>query len=194
MTLKTNSVETQREANYYGTEYALTRVGVPAFQKLKTPPKIAAIHYPDKNEFIPYDLERVDELPHLVWNQDLGKVWFLFDNRFEQPRVFMQFLIETPRVYDTVRHVKLAHLYNAVLKEQLNEMVYPIQLAGLSYSLSVEKKGVVLSIGGYNARLKDLLKLVAGNLTRINIQPQKFENLKEAMIRGLKNRKYAQAY
>ncbi|GIS85004.1 MAG: hypothetical protein CM1200mP16_13040 [Nitrospina sp.] len=39
-----------------------------------------------------------------------------------------------------------------------------------------------------------MLKLVTQNLMDIKIDSQKFNNIKEAMVRGLKNRKLGQAY
>lgn len=192
--LKTNSVETDQKDKYYGAEYSLTEVGGASFEKLKRPPQVAGMHYPEKNDFIPYALQLVEEGPHVLRDDDLAKIWFQFDNRFKQPKVFMQLRIETPRVYDEVRHTMLAKLYEAAVQEALNEKVYPIQLAGFSYGLSVEKKGIILSIGGYNSRLEDLLRLVTKNLLQITIDEIKFKDLKEVMIRSLKNRKFGQAY
>lgn len=85
-------------------------------------------------------------------------------------------------------------MYDVALQEGLNEITYPISLAGLSYSLGIEKRGLTLSVGGYSERTTDLLRLVAKNLTRIRIDDQKFQNLKESAIRGLENRKLGQAY
>ncbi len=192
--LKTNAVETDKKVKYYGAEYSLKQVGGEAFQKLKSPIQVAAMHYPEENDFIPYNLKLVKEVPHLVWDDDLAKVWFQFDSRFEQPRIYLKFLIETPRVYDTARNSRLSSLYLAAIKEGLNEIVYPIQTAGLSYGLSGRKKGIVLTIGGYSERVGDLLKLVIENLKTVKISQQKFDDLKEAMVRGLKNSKLAQAY
>ena len=81
-----------------------------------------------------------------------------------------------------------------MMQEGLNELVYPIQLAGLSYALSIEKKGVLLSLGGYSERIGDLIKLVTKNLKQVKVDKQKFANIKEAMVRGLKNKKLGQAY
>ncbi len=192
--IKTNAVETDKKAKYYDAEYSIAKVGGAAFQKLKSPVQVAAMHYPDENPFIPHNLKLVKEEPHLVWDDDLAKVWFQYDSRFQQPKLYMQFQIETPRVYDTPRNSRLSSLYLAAIKEGLNEMVYPIQIAGLSYGLSARKKGIVLTIGGYSERVGDLLKLVIENLKTVKISPQKFKDLKEAMIRGLKNSKLAQAY
>ncbi len=192
--LKHNSARTDKTEKYYGTEYSLTEISGASFQRLKNPPEVKGISYPAKNDFIPYDLKQVEEDPHLVWNDEMGKVWFKFDNKFKQPKAFLQLRIETPLVYDTVRHTMLAKLYDAALKEGLNEIVYPIKMAGLSYSLGLEKKGMILSIGGYSKRITDLLRLVSRNLLNVNISLEKFENIKEAMTRGLKNGKLSQAY
>ncbi|MFQ5444380.1 MAG: insulinase family protein, partial [Nitrospinales bacterium] len=66
-------------------------------------------------------------------------------------------------------------------------------LAGLSYSLSLLKKGISLTVGGYTQRVSDLVQLVAKNLTVVKIDEQKFNNLKEAMLRALRNQKLATA-
>ena len=120
-----------------------------------------------------------------------GKV---FEKVLQYAQVVLMFQIETPKVYRSPKNLELANLYESAVKEGLNELVYPIQEAGLSYSLSTNKKGVVLTLGGYSERIGDLIKLVTKNLTNINIDEQKFNNFKEAMIRGLKNKKLNQAY
>ena len=136
----------------------------------------------------------IDEDPHLVRNDSLAKVWFKYDHRFKQPKVYLTYQIEPPHTYRSPKNLELAKLYEAAVQEGLNELVYPIQMAGLSYSLSIGKKGVVLTIGGYSERITDLLKLVTQNLMNIKIDEQKFQNIKEAMVRGLKNRKLGKAY
>ena len=127
-------------------------------------------------------------------DDDLAKVWFQFDDRFKQPKVFLSLRIETPRIYDSVKNAQLSGLYIASIREGLNEIVYPIQIAGLSYSLGSAKKGINLTFGGYSERVEDLLRLVTRNLKTIKIDRQKFDNLKEAKIRGLQNSKYGKAY
>ena len=192
--VKAQAVETDRTVPFYGTEYSIAEIDSADFEKLKKPSRVKGMHYPKRNDFIPYNLTRIDEEPVLVRNDDIAKVWFQFDNRFEQPRVTIKLRIETPEVYETAENVARAKMYEAAVREGLNEVVYPIQLAGLSYHVGIEKKGVNLSIGGYSERLSDLLQLVVENLTRINIDEQKFNNLKENMIHSIENQKLARAY
>lgn len=192
--LKTNSVKTDRTVKFYGAEYSISEIAGKKFERLRSPVQVAGLTYPEVNEFIPYNLKLAEEKPHLVRDDDLAKVWFQFDTRFKQPKVYMSFRIETPLVYDTVENSQLSALYAAALREGLNEIVYPIQMAGLSYSLGTEKKGINLTIGGYSERVGELLRLVTRNLKTIKIDQQKFDNLKEARIRGLQNNQYAKAY
>lgn len=185
---------TDQTAPYYDAEYSLELVGGKIFEKLKRDSKIHGIFYQAKNDFIPHNLKLLEDAPHLIRQDDVAKVWFMYDHKFKQPKVALMFQIETPKVYRSPKNLELANLYGSAVKEGLNELVYPIQEAGLSYSLSTNKKGVVLTLGGYSERIGDLIKLVTKNLTNVNIDEQKFNNFKEAMIRGLKNKKLNQAY
>ena len=192
--LSHNKAEIDSKAPYYDAEYSLQKVGGEAFNKLSNPAKVDGILYPDKNDFIPYNLALEEEYPHVVRNDDLAKVWFMYDHRFKQPKISLNLRIETAKVYRSPKNLELAKLYEAMVQEGLNELVYPIQMAGMSYGLSIQKKGVILSIGGYSERIGDLIKLVTKNLKELKVDEQKFTNIKEAMIRGLKNNKLAQAY
>jgi insulysin len=192
--LSHNSAKFDKKAPYYDAEYSLGKIKGKAFAKLVNPGKLKGTFYPEKNDFIPYHLQLLDEDPHLIRDDALAKVWFKYDQRFKQPKVYLTYQIETPHTYRSPKNLQLAKLYEAAVREGLNELVYPIQMAGLSYSLSTGKKGVVLTIGGYSERISDLLKLVTRNLMEVKIDAQKFANIKEAMVRGLKNRKLGQAY
>jgi insulysin len=194
VTLSTQSVQTDKKEKYYGTEYSLTEVGGASFEKLLHPSNIEGMIYPEKNNFLPENLTIAKEVPAVIRDDEMAKVFYQFDNRFKQPKVFMKLRIETPKVYDSPANLARSKLYDAAVHEGLNEMVYPIQLAGLSYGLGIEKKGMNLTLGGYSERVSDLLSLVAKNLLNIRIDEQKFNDLKEAIIRGVQNKKFGQAY
>ncbi len=192
--LSHNSAVVDRKAPYYEAEYSFESIKGKAFSKLADPSKVSGIFYPSKNDFIPYNLNLEDEYPHLVRDDNLAKVWLKYDHRFKQPKIAVTFRIETPKVYGSPKKLELAKLYEVMMQEGLNELVYPIQIAGLTYGLSIQKKGILLNIGGYSERIGDLIKLVTKNLKEVNVDEQKFANIKEAMIRELKNRKLGQAY
>ena len=192
--LSHKNAETNQTAPYYDADYSLEKIGGKAFEKLKNSTKVSGIFYQEKNDFIPYDLKLLEDDPHLVREDDIAKVWFKYDHKFKQPKIALMFRIETPLVYRSPKNLQLANLYEAAVREGLNELIYPIQEAGLSYSLSTGKKGVTLTLGGYSERISDLIRIVTKNLKDIKIDEQKFNNIKEAMIRGLENKKLNQAY
>ncbi len=192
--LKSQDVETGKVEKYFGTEYTLTEVAGERYDRLAHPPEPKGMGYPEKNDFVPYNLEMVEETPSLVRDDEFAKVWFQYDHKFKQPKVYIRYKIETPYVYDSVENLALSKLYNLAIHEGLNELTYPISLAGLVYSLDIEKSGMVLSVGGYTERINDLIKLVAKNMKTIKISKQKFENIKEAVLRDLRNRQLGQAY
>ena len=194
VSLMSQKVKTDKVEKYFGTEYTFQEVGGKSFQRLVHPPQIDGMIYPEKNDFIPYNLALIDNKPVTVRDDESAKVWFKFDDRFKQPKVFMQLLIETPLVYDTVNHLAQSKLYEVALQEGLNEITYPISLAGLSYALAIEKRGLTLSLGGYSERMTDLLRLVAKNLRQVRIDEEKFQNLKEAVVRSMESRKLGQSY
>jgi insulysin len=194
VSLMSQKVKSDQVEKYFGTEYAFEEIGGNSFQRLVNPPSVDGMTYPEKNDFIPYNLALIDDKPVTVRDDDQAKVWFQFDNRFKQPKVFLRLLIETPFVYDTVDHLAQSKLYEVALKEGLNEITYPISLAGLSYNLGIEKRGMTLTVGGYSERTTDLLRLVAKNLKKVRIDEEKFQNLKEAIIRSMENRKLGQSY
>ena len=194
VSLTSQKVKTDKTEKYFGTEYAYEEVGGKSFQRLANPARVDGMTYPEKNDFIPYNLALIEEKPIIVRDDEKAKVWFKFDNRFKQPKVFLRLLIETPFVYDTVDHLAQSKLYDVALQEGLNEITYPISLAGLSYNLGIEKRGMTLSVGGYSERTTDLLQLVARNLKQVRVDEEKFQNLKEAIIRSMENRKLGQSY
>jgi len=194
VSLMSQKVETDKVEKYFGTEYGFQEVEGKSFQRLVHPPQVDGMTYPGENDFIPYNLALIDNKPITVRDDEKAKVWFKFDDRFKKPKVFIRLLIETPLVYDTVDHLAQSKLYEVALQEGLNEITYPISLAGLSYSLGIEKRGMTLAVGGYSERTIDLLRLVAKNLKQIRIDEEKFQNLKEAIIRSMENRKLGQSY
>ena len=192
--LSSRNVQGDQKEKFFGTEYSLTEVRGEPFQALKQPPPPEGMTYPEPNDFIPENLVLHEETPHLIRDDEIAKIYFMFDHRFEKPKVYMKFLIETPHVYDHPSNLAKSKLYEAAIMEGLNEITYPISLAGLSYSLGLEKKGVTLTVGGYSERLPDLIRLVTDNLRKIKISRQKFADIKDEAIRSLENAKLGQAY
>ena len=55
------------------------------------------------------------------------------------------FRIHSPKVYESAKNAVLSQLYTDAINEQFNELGYPVKLAGLEYSIGVDKKGISLN-------------------------------------------------
>lgn len=187
VTVLAKNVPTNKTAPYYDAEYSYEQVGGDAYQRLAHPPAVDGISYPAPNPYIPRNLELVNEKPHLLANDNNAKIYAQFDHQYGVPKAYMSLQLETPKVYDSVRDYAKALLWQTCLAEGIDEDVYPMQEAGLTYDVSVNKKGVAVQFGGYTPRINDIAKLVGDNLTACRITESKLADLKDAVIRGLKN-------
>ena len=89
---------------------------------------------------------------------------------------------------------KRYQLSKILFADDINEFLYPAELAGMNYSMSNTKYGVNIGVGGYHDKQKILLAKIFSRLTEYKVDEDRFRILKEAYIRGLKNFKMEQPY
>ena len=78
--------------------------------------------------------------------------------------------------------------------DDINEYLYPAELAGMSYSMSNTKYGLSVGVGGYHDKQKTLLEKIFTRFTEYQVDEERYKILKEAYVRGLKNFKMEQPY
>ena len=78
--------------------------------------------------------------------------------------------------------------------DDINEYLYPAELAGMSYSIANTKYGISVNVGGYHDKQKTLLEKIFTRFTEYQVDEDRFKILKEAYIRGLKNFKMEQPH
>ena len=132
--------------------------------------------------------------PQVLQDDHHGKIWFQQDFRFETPKAHLTFRINTPQVYSSPRNAVLSQLYTDAISEGLNEFGYPVRLAGLEYSINVNKKGIILTFSGYSDRILELIKKVSGRLKEITIDKKTFNTLKEVRARRYQNFHFQQPF
>ncbi|MFC1746510.1 insulinase family protein [Candidatus Riflebacteria bacterium] len=179
---------------FYKARYKYILMGGEEIKKLNNPPQLKELFYPEPNEFIPEKLALHKDKPVLLHSDSSGRLWFQKDQDLKQPKLYFKTLIHTQKVYQSAKNVVLANLYSFAINEALNEQLYPMQVAGLSASVSNQKEGVVLLVSGYSSRIFDLFKRLVRSLKTIEISKEKFENARDFMKNSLKNARFSQAY
>lgn len=69
----------------------------------------------------------------------------------------------------------------------MNEYSYDADLAGLRYHLETQADGILMSIDGYNDKLPVLAKVVLEKMADLQVDPQRFEIIKDQNRRKYQN-------
>ncbi|CAH1389545.1 unnamed protein product [Nezara viridula] len=196
---KFQPVADQKES-WYGTQYKLESISNDVIEKWKDGSICNELHMPERNEFIPtnFDLfprdENANMYPVIIQETPYSRVWYKQDNDYLLPKVNMSFEFISPLAYLDPVSCNLTYMFVMLFKDALMEYAYAAELAGLRWELTNTKYGMVLGIGGYNHKQKILLEKIMEKMTNFEIDPKRFEILKENYIRGLKNFEIEQPY
>ncbi|XP_003737238.1 insulin-degrading enzyme [Galendromus occidentalis] len=192
---KTDLVE-----KYYHTEYCIEDIPDEKIEAWKKVSLNENLHLPRKNEFISTNLVLAQEEPEYTSNPNLlvsessNRLWFMQDKEFKLPTSIAQFELRNPIVYESPLSVCLLSMAVTCFSDANNEYFYPATIAGLSYELNSSPKGVSIKVRGYSERQQALLEKVCERLVGFKIDPKRFEILKEALVRRLKNFRAEQPY
>lgn len=71
--------------------------------------------------------------------------------------------------------------------DAMSEYSYDADLAGLSYKLDTQADGVLMTIDGYNDKLAVLTKVVLEKMATLQVDPKRFEIIKDQIQRQYVN-------
>uniref|UniRef100_A0A1B6DGR0 Peptidase M16 C-terminal domain-containing protein n=1 Tax=Clastoptera arizonana TaxID=38151 RepID=A0A1B6DGR0_9HEMI len=185
---------------WYGTKYKAEKIPQETIQNWKDGSLYEDLHLPSKNEFIPsnFDLlppeENPNPFPDIIKETSLTRVWFKQDDVYHLPKTYHTFEFVSPLAYLDPTSCNKTYMFTALFKDALNEYAYSAQLAGIKWELTNTKYGLVLAFGGYNDKQHILLEKIMDRMTNFKIDPKRFEIIKEAYIRSLKNFETEQPY
>jgi insulysin len=209
MTLKSQKVPGtwKQKEKWYGTEYTyekipadfLAEIQQAAQSTLKN--RLTELYLPQKNLFIPTKLEVEKKetkepalSPKLIRNTELVRTWFKKDDQFWVPKANLFVNCRNTLPNATAENSLKARLYTDMVRDALEEYSYDAELAGLEYSVSAHSMGIEIAISGYNDKLSVLLEKVLVTMRNLEIKEDRFEIIKERVLRGLKNWDFQQPY
>ena len=182
-----------KEEPWYGTKFHTEPIKSEKLDSWAVAPLHPNLHLPEKNDFIPTDFTLVERdsapssHPVILHKDSMGRLWYKQDEEFLLPKTCINVELKSPIAYMDPHHANLTYMFVMLFKDQLNEYVYAAELAGLGYSLSNIKAGVTLALKGYNEKQGVLLDKIMEKLAGFTVDERRFNVLKEAYARGLKN-------
>ncbi|RKX33887.1 MAG: hypothetical protein DRP71_08975 [Verrucomicrobia bacterium] len=192
--LVAKGVPTDRKEQYYETDYSYSEISGELYDALASPTIDPEMVFIQPNPFVPTKVELLAERPIKLIDEPGLTLYYSQDTEFERPVVATVIKIRQPTRAATLRTAVLKSFYQATLNEMINEVTYAASEAGLNYSLIASLDGVTLKISGYNESADRLMRFVVEKLTRIDLPRERFEAIKDRMIRDLVNADRLDAY
>ncbi|KAH8590462.1 Metalloenzyme, LuxS/M16 peptidase-like protein [Bisporella sp. PMI_857] len=181
---------------WYGTEYTYEKIPLDLIKKIEqahsttTKNRLAELHLPHKNPFIPTNLEierkEIVEAalePKLLRNDDKARIWFKKDDTFWVPKANLFVFLRNPLPSGTAENTLKARLYVNLVQDALEEYSYDAELAGLDYSIQSHLSGIKVTVSGYNDKLSVLLEKVLVTMRNLEVKPERFEIIKERVAK-----------
>ncbi|XP_052226154.1 insulin-degrading enzyme-like isoform X2 [Dreissena polymorpha] len=185
--------QTEKTEAWYGTDYKLEKIPADKIKTWENCGLHEALSLPEVNEFIPTNFDLVPQemeqpaAPMMVKNTGMARLWYKQDNKFKLPKAFASFELTSPLAYIDPLHANMAVMFVHLFKDALNEYAYNAEIAGLKYVLNSTAYGMALSVRGYSDKLAILLRRIIEKMVTFDIDPKRYDIIKEAYGRSLRN-------
>ncbi|KAG5331760.1 IDE enzyme, partial [Acromyrmex charruanus] len=178
--------------SWYGIKYKKVKVSKKIMDMWNSPGFNDDLKLPPKNEFIAttFDIKpqtNVEKFPIILKNTSLVKLWYKKDDEFLVPKAKMIFDFFIPFAHMDPLNCNFTYMFINLFRDSLNEYTYAANLAGLQWELNSFKYGITLSISGYNNKQHVLLEKIMDRMINFEVDPKRFEILKEKYIWRLKS-------
>ncbi|KAG6008577.1 hypothetical protein E4U21_004217 [Claviceps maximensis] len=196
-----------KKEKWYGTEYRYERIPEELMTELRAAIQLSKserlpdLHLPHKNNFIPSKLEvekrevaQPAVAPRVVRNDQMARTWWKKDDTFWVPKANVVASLKTPIVFASAGNSVKARLFTSLVCDALEEYSYDAQIAGLSYVVSLDSRGLCFEISGYNDKLPVLLEQILVTIRDLQIKDERFLIVQERLTRGYKNWRLQSSY
>lgn len=196
-----------RRETWYGTEYKVQKVPVDFQEDLRQAVSAPArerphdLHLPHKNEFIPtrLEVEKADakepaKVPKLLRNDEKMRLWWKKDDAFWVPKANINILLRNPLTYATPANYVKTVLFTGLVKDALTSYSYDAEISGLFYNVGANMLGMEVVVYGYNDKLAVLLEKILVTLRDLEIRSDRFDVIKERLMRKYNNWDFQQPY
>ena len=181
---------------WYDTPYSLQAIPqatLNAWTDARTRSAEQVTTLPEPNGFIATDFtirpapEKPSDVPVALFNTEKMSVWHLQDTEFNQPKAQVYVRVGADEANDSPQASVAIQLVARVVKDRLNAQTYSARLAGLGFDVYRTLTGVTLTANGYSQAVSELALLLTQDLSQANIEPARFEVLKNEYVRELKD-------
>eukprot|EP01127_Copromyxa_protea_P008826 TRINITY_DN2034_c0_g1_i1.p1 TRINITY_DN2034_c0_g1~~TRINITY_DN2034_c0_g1_i1.p1 ORF type:complete len:979 (-),score=187.89 TRINITY_DN2034_c0_g1_i1:64-2946(-) len=199
---------------WYGAKYNTKSFDSEYIQKWREcleSPKGDLLHLPKENIFMPTKLDikpftekteeekksNVEDVPKRILSTPTVDLWHLQDRTYNQPKAHFTMSMVSPLFASSPHHEVMGRLFVLLLEDQLNEITYYADVAGLEYSCNSTYRGFLLSVHGFDEKLPVLVETIVQNIMNLKIDSGRLELnrrwLQDSLTNFYKNQPYDHA-
>ena len=181
-----------RQSAFYQVPYRVSKPQAQTLASWRSPKSNRSLALPRKNPFIPTELSLItpqdgsQKTPKMIVEQPGLRAWHFENTQFGVPRSNVLIQMGTDKLA-SVDEQTLAELYINLVEDQLNSELYAATIAGLSYRLNVDQRGIAVSLGGYSQNQGLLLDSILKVLLNPDWSPARFERVRQQLYRAKLN-------
>lgn len=193
-----DTTASERE-RWFGVDYASAPLDAAVRARWSQPVRDPALAMPAANPFVPEQLGLVAAASPAGRPVQLPAapglaLWHLADADFRTPRAAVLLRLQSDLPAASPRDAAAIAVLAMLLNDELNTFAYPALLAGLSYDVRQDPRGLLLSVGGYSDRQALLLERVLSTMKSLRVDPVKFERFRAQLARDWENVRKARPY
>ncbi|NKB72821.1 MAG: hypothetical protein GKR89_37605 [Candidatus Latescibacteria bacterium] len=191
-TLMAKGVPTDATEPFYGTQYSYTEDEA-IYGSLQAVAPHPSLHLPAPNPFIPRSAaipdrpQRDGGRPDKIIDEDGLVLYHSEDFEFLRPKATLHYKLRFAADQMDLKRKVLLDTYTACVEESLNELAYPAQIAGLSYSFASGYEGVYFTVSGFDESAPRLFNSVVDHMLDLRLDEERFAAIKDRIVRSLRN-------
>lgn len=180
---------------WFGTKYTAKQIPSDWVKNWTNGSTSNEFHLPGANPFIPtnFDILKNPDKPEIyptrLLKENGVELWFKQDTSFKLPHAFCSVHLASPLSKKSPEKAAMMDLLINIVKQSLVEELYPATVAELDYSFHSGEKGMMITLNGFNDKLKNLLSnLVNGMMDVVkNIKPDMAMAIRDEVQRSYSN-------
>jgi len=193
------NLDTDHNAAWYNTPYRIDKFTPQQLHLWKQTDIDSRLQLPDENPFIAEQLipqiieekEKINNVPVLLEQSAGFKTWFLQETDFHLPKGNIYISIDSEYSISNTHNIAMTRLAVELLHEQLNNLTYQAEIAGISFNIYAHQGGFTLHITGFAEKQLELLKLVIGHRHLQQVSQDTFDSIQHQLLVAWDNQKHA---
>jgi len=184
--------QTTQTARWYDTPYQVEAITTADHKNWLTLERDHQMSLPIANPFIVERLafratKQHSTVPQVLIKQQGLRLWHYTEQEFKVPRGHIYTAIDSDFAGSSVRAAALCQLYVEILHDDLAEMTYPAEIAGLHYDIYSHQAGVTMHVSGYTPKLFLFFEMLITQIRQRNFNESRFNEIKQQLITSWQN-------